>query len=76
MSDNTDCRNHDEWVMSKIQEITRVDKMIVPIFTKFLVHGDACNEKRHIDPNPRPEAKEYLLPCCLIKGIKVKAPYS
>ena len=45
--------------------------MAVPILTELLVHSLTCDPKGNINPHPRPETIENLLPCCVVQWIAV-----
>jgi hypothetical protein len=69
VSNEKDGRNHDESVMSEIQDVAGTDEMLIPILIKLLIHSDASDEQRNIDPNPRPEAIENLFCGCVVKWV-------
>ena len=46
--------------------------MAVPILIELLVHGNTCDPKGNINPNPRTKSVENLLPCCVVQWIAVQ----
>jgi len=58
--------------MCKVQNVTWANNVVVPKLIKLLVHGNTCDPKGNINPNPRTESVENLLPWCVVQWIAVQ----